>query len=250
MTQGPFDDQLADRHLGGNTLGRFLEAVHTQKPVGGLTHNFYRYPARFSPLFARAAIEAFSAPGDVILDPFMGGATSLVESRALGRHSVGSDISSLATFVARVKTRTLWESDLQEVVEWVASLDGQLNLHQPAENAAAPSDPHYQRHVPWPIRKTMGLVLARVPELILKSQQGFARCLLLKLSQWALDCRSRIPISAQFRDRLAEYLDDFVEGMREFRRSVHEHRPPGIAEPVAHVSAQVGGQLAGSAGVG
>jgi hypothetical protein len=69
-----------------------LTAVHTQRPVGGLTHNSYRYPARFSPQFARATIEAFSRPGDTILDPFMGGATSLVEGRALGRHSVGSGV--------------------------------------------------------------------------------------------------------------------------------------------------------------
>jgi hypothetical protein len=42
----------------------------------GHTHNFYRYPARFSPQFARAAVEAFSAPGDTVLDPFVGGGTA------------------------------------------------------------------------------------------------------------------------------------------------------------------------------
>lgn len=52
----------------------FVEAVHTREPVAGLSHGFYRYPARFSPLFARAAIETFTKPGDMIFDPFMGGA--------------------------------------------------------------------------------------------------------------------------------------------------------------------------------
>jgi hypothetical protein len=151
-----------------------LTAVHTQRPVGGLTYNFYRYPARFSPQIARATIEAFSRPGDTILDPFMGGGTSLVEGRALGRHSVGSDISSLAAFVAQVKRTTLTDKDLDQVAEWVGSLDGQLNLRRPTNQAETPGQLHYQQHVPWPIRKTIGLVLARVHELPQKRQHRFA----------------------------------------------------------------------------
>jgi DNA modification methylase len=64
-----------------------IEAARDTKPVSGLTHNYYRYPARFSPRFVRAAIEAFTAPGNVVLDPFVGGGTTLVEALALGRRS-------------------------------------------------------------------------------------------------------------------------------------------------------------------
>jgi hypothetical protein len=211
----------------------FLEAVHTQQPVDGLTHNFYRYPARFSPLFVRATIQAFSAPGDVILDPFMGGATCLVEARAHGRHAVGCDISSLAAFIARVKTSLLAESSLREIVDWVAELGGSLSLHQPSENAELPNNTHYLTNVPWPMRKLIGLVLARVPELRTKPQQRFARCLLLKISQWALDCRSRIPSAGEFRKKLAEKLQELQIGARSFRRSVHRNRPPNGGLPAA-----------------
>ena len=34
--------------------------IHNQEPVTGLTHGFYKYPARFSSLFTKAAIEAFT----------------------------------------------------------------------------------------------------------------------------------------------------------------------------------------------
>src|SRR5687768_8606285 len=84
-----------------------LDAIAFQGLVSGFTHNFYRYPARFSPQFARGAIQAFTKPGDVVCDPFMGGATTLVEARALGRHAVGCDISSLSAFLGRVKTTPL-----------------------------------------------------------------------------------------------------------------------------------------------
>jgi hypothetical protein len=92
-------------------LERLLEAINFAGVVSGLTHDFYRYPARFSPLVARAAIECFTEPGDTILDPFSGGATSLVEGLALGRHAVGMDISRLAVFLANVKTLLLDQDD-------------------------------------------------------------------------------------------------------------------------------------------
>jgi DNA modification methylase len=88
-----------------------LDAILSEEAVMGYTHDFYRYPARFSPKFVGAAIREFTEVGDVVFDPFMGGGTTLVEARAQGRHAVGIDISSLATFISRVKTNLLSGSD-------------------------------------------------------------------------------------------------------------------------------------------
>jgi len=76
-----------------------LNAVLSKLPSQGLTHTFYRYPARFSPEFARTAIQTFTQPGDVVLDPFMGSGTTLVEALVSGRHAIGSDINRLAYFI-------------------------------------------------------------------------------------------------------------------------------------------------------
>ena len=35
-------------------IAALAEAAADHKPVSGWTHNFYRYPARFSPQFVRA----------------------------------------------------------------------------------------------------------------------------------------------------------------------------------------------------
>src|SRR5438552_3573016 len=85
------------------------------EPVRGLTHGFYKYPARFSPSFARAAIEALTQPGDLVLDNHVGGGTTLVEALALGRNAVGVDISALAEFVATVKTTVFDEAELDRL---------------------------------------------------------------------------------------------------------------------------------------
>ncbi len=74
-------------------------AARDISPVEGYTHNFYRYPARFSPVFVRQTIETLTNPGDLVIDPFVGGGTTVVEALALGRRRVGADISSLATFI-------------------------------------------------------------------------------------------------------------------------------------------------------
>lgn len=86
---------------------RLSLAARDRSRVSGLTHNFYRYPARFSPMFAATAIECFSEVGDLVLDPYMGGGTTIVETLAMGRRTVGNDLNSLATFVAKVKTTLL-----------------------------------------------------------------------------------------------------------------------------------------------
>lgn len=61
-----------------NRIEAFIEAVNDKSNVTGYTHDFYNYPARFSPLFAREVISSLSKPGDLVIDPFMGGGTALV----------------------------------------------------------------------------------------------------------------------------------------------------------------------------
>src|SRR5687768_1228174 len=106
MLVEPFDKKL------------FLEAVHDKSNVKGFTHDFYNYPARFSPLFVREAIKTFTSPGDLIVDPFVGGGTTLVEAKILNRHSIGFDISSLATFIATTKITPLNQEDINVIKKW------------------------------------------------------------------------------------------------------------------------------------
>ncbi len=115
--------KIADR-----TQQSLVSAARDPRPVTGLTHNFYRYPARFSPTFVRAVIRAFTREGDLILDPYVGGGTSLVEACALGRHAIGVDISELAEFVASVKTTVLSKRQLKRLETWSTQLPELINV--------------------------------------------------------------------------------------------------------------------------
>lgn len=72
-----------------------------------LTHGFHSYAGRMHPSIARAAVAAFSQPGDAVVDPFCGSGTVLVEALGLGRQGLGVDASPLAVAIARVRTRVL-----------------------------------------------------------------------------------------------------------------------------------------------
>ena len=208
----------------GEALRQLAEAVHNREPVSGLTHGFYRYPARFSPLFARAAIEAFTGPDDVVMDPFLGGATTAVEALALGRRAVGIDINALAIFVAQAKTLLLSESDLAAVRRWTLRAVDHVNLHDRAVRALDWIDLGYQRNLSdrrtWPIRKWLELVLHRIPRLGSEMRQAFARAVVLHTAQWALDCRSEIPAIRSVRTQFVHAMEEMTAGARALRRAV------------------------------
>jgi hypothetical protein len=72
-------------------------------PVDDLTHGFHVYPARMHPALARGLLDRFARPGDVVLDPFAGSGTVLVEALAAGCRAQGVDLSPLASRVAEVQ---------------------------------------------------------------------------------------------------------------------------------------------------
>src|SRR5687768_16192682 len=117
-------------------LERLTDAARDRSRVVGYTHNFYRYPARFSPTFAAAAIELFSQPGDIVLDPYMGGGTVIVEAAARNRFAVGNDLNTLAVFLARAKTTCLAKSEVEALAEWATAVTPKLNYRSPVSAAS------------------------------------------------------------------------------------------------------------------
>ncbi len=199
---GPMMHQIAA--VGGDQLLR--DALRDASYISGGTHDFYHYPARFSPRFARAAIEALSGPGDCVLDPFMGGGTTISESLALGRTVIGTDINALAHFVSTVRTTPLGEVDRARIRTWAACCAAVL-----ASFDLSALDNSHVPNLPRSVRSFVAGALAMADgKLSAGRQRAFARCALLRLGQWALDCRD---FGAPSRRRLAARLPDLVETM-------------------------------------
>jgi DNA modification methylase len=216
--------------LNENAVTRFVEAVTTNRPVTGLTHTFYRYPARFSPIFARAAIELFSKPGDLIVDPFSGGGTSIVEALALGRNGLGVDVSQLGAFLGGVKTMLPTRSELDQVTEWAVDIVPDLSPRNPVTRHWDWMEAGYQDNVPWRFRKIAEQAINSAEDVLSKKLRPIARCVVLKSLQWALDCKKRLPTASAFRDRMIENVIMVTTGYEELVESVRSNGAAATVE--------------------
>lgn len=204
-----------------------IQGARDTQPVSGLTHNFYRYPARFSPAFVRAVIETFTRPGDLVLDPHVGGGTSLVEAMALGRHAVGVDISQLAQFVSEAKTCLYGEAGLSRLRGWAKRLPDAIDIHRASTRFEEYAEAGYYRHLDhptrWRLRKAIEQALAGAERLHSERIESLARCVVLRTAQWALDGRRNLPSVVEFRDMLVENAEEMITGARELRAAARRH---------------------------
>src|SRR5438477_3872141 len=73
-------------------------------------HGWYRFVLSYPPHLVRRYMSAFGLTrSDLLLDPFCGTGTTLVEAKMLSIPSVGCDAHPFAALVSRVKTN--WDLD-------------------------------------------------------------------------------------------------------------------------------------------
>jgi DNA modification methylase len=68
-------------------------------------HGVHPYLGKFPPQLAEALIGRHCPAGGLVLDPFCGSGTTLVEAVGLGRDAVGCDVSAFNALLAHEKTR-------------------------------------------------------------------------------------------------------------------------------------------------
>lgn len=86
----------------------YLKEADTTKHV----HRLHPYKGKFIPQLVEYFIdehvdefkkEAYFHPGDIILDPFSGSGTTMVQASELGIHAVGIDVSEFNTLIGNIK---------------------------------------------------------------------------------------------------------------------------------------------------
>jgi len=228
MTQQPLDlgtstrasviDSRLNRKLRTGAVASFRHAASFEERVRGATHTFYRYPARFAPEFARAAILSFTDPGDVVLDPFMGGGTTAVEALVLRRRFIGADVNPLSCFLTRVKTTALSVNDASTILYWAQSSYAKDVRQSDYQGARAFGSTAH--NVPWWLRSQIATLLESAEILPSQRLVDFARCSILRTSQWALDNRKSLVSCKEFRAAHWEHLQHMLGAAVRLRESV------------------------------
>lgn len=85
-----------------------------------VSHGFHKYPGKFIPQIPEWAIKTYlQHDNEIILDPFVGSGTTLVESLMTGYKSYGIDIDPLSCLISKVKSTPILESDFSLVCDWI-----------------------------------------------------------------------------------------------------------------------------------
>ncbi len=182
----------------------------------------YRYPARFSPRFAAAAIQLVTEPGGLVIDPFMGSGTTVIEAMRHGRRAVGMDISPISHFLARTTSAAYSDSDLEAVRSWFI---GQVSDFRGLKRAPALSEACPRTNLDmrrnWRLVAVIDGIVAQAVQLS-SGQQDLARLAVLRSSQWAFDHRRVTPSLSGFLDHLEATMNDLVITMLGLRELVRE----------------------------
>ena len=89
-------------------------ASKTRKDTSYITHGYHRYPAKFIPQIVSRLVKKYTSKGDLILDPFGGCGTTLVESKVMCRPSVGVDINPVAALITQAKKTPIEPNKIEE----------------------------------------------------------------------------------------------------------------------------------------
>jgi len=87
------------------------------------THLIHPYPAKLLPNIPLyfANCKQLSHAGDLVLDPFCGTGTVLLEAILAGRRTAGSDANPLARLITKVKLCRMDAADVESAFEWTMS---------------------------------------------------------------------------------------------------------------------------------
>jgi adenine-specific DNA methylase len=91
-------------------------------------YRMHRYFARRPYNVINRLIEHYSRPGDVVLDPFCGGGTTVVESLRLRRKVIGVDLNPMATLITRCEVMDLDPRSVKATLDKIIELaDEEIN---------------------------------------------------------------------------------------------------------------------------
>ena len=165
-----------------------------------------------------------------MLDPYMGGGTTLVEALAAQRLAIGNDLNSLATFITRVKVTPLVSAEREILRIWATKMVPELKYLIPAEEVAPFIDAAKSKNMSLArarfIKKVIAAALASIAELPTINMKNFAKCVVLRVSQWALDGRRCHTALEEFRQNLVATTLEMLEAIQVFGRATRT--PPEV----------------------
>lgn len=134
----PFFDEPAPVSLDGGTTSHGV-LWHAVSPRWGHSmHPMCSYQGMFPAKLVHYFVQAFTRPGDLVADPFSGRGTTVLQARAEGRRTAGSDLSPLAHVLTSAKAFSpSWERINEFVEDLEANFRHANQLNEPVSDDIA-----------------------------------------------------------------------------------------------------------------
>ena len=91
----------------------------TIKDTSYITHGYYTYPAKFIPQLAERLIKENSNEGDIVIDPFMGSGTTVVEAIVNNRIGIGTIINDKCRTLGNNLRKKIYHSNLSSAWDYI-----------------------------------------------------------------------------------------------------------------------------------
>lgn len=128
------------------------------------THGFHPYPAKFTPQIVDKFLRQYCRPGAVVLDPFCGSGTTLVESALNSMDSVGIDLNPVAYVVSRAKSINYTAADVAALQNFLFGLEenSSFDYANLADDIALPDFPNrhhwFQDNVSYELMRLKAMI--------------------------------------------------------------------------------------------
>ncbi|OGG57688.1 hypothetical protein A2765_06130 [Candidatus Kaiserbacteria bacterium RIFCSPHIGHO2_01_FULL_56_24] len=190
-----------------------------QKFVNGEVHNWYRIILGYSDHLVSHLLDEFKIqPGQIVLDPFCGTGTTLIESKKRGVEAIGIDANPSSCFAARVKTN--WSPNPQTLLDLIEPLTENYSRHERTKRLAQ-NDPTYAYLKesgmlkrgwisPRPLRKVLAMKAAIID---LKTQKKYRDLLTLSLISEVVSSASNVKFGPELYCGKAKKDHDVLSGV-------------------------------------
>ena len=177
------------------------------------------------PVTAARLVAAFAPLRGVVLDPFCGSGTVLVEAMLAGRDAIGTDLNPLAVRLARCKTRPRDDGELEALVPHAQAVAAHADARRKARAGASRRHPTedvrlFEPHVLLELGSIRDAIAA-IPEPARADLELVLSSILVKLSRQKGDTSEKTEgrrIGAGYPAKLfVKKTDELARRLREFR---------------------------------
>jgi SAM-dependent methyltransferase len=206
------------------------------------THAFHPYPGRFHPALPRTLLAAVARPGQVVLDPFMGGGTTLVEALQCGLTAWGNDLNPVALLVTRERTRPRTPAEALRLEESARRIGAQVEAlrreKQPPRvfhRRQGELSRHYAPHLLAELMQWHRLVEAAPAGPLRESLRAVFSSAVVKFSNLASDSRAEPgPAPRRGKGAVSRFLVAKARELAQAQVELAGRIPPGTPPPVLH----------------